>query len=678
MPEPPGASSPAAEGRRSAASAVQDDLRALHAVVEGTARGTGQEFFQSLVRHLAAAIDVHYAVVAEFPKAPPHVRTLAFWARDRIVDNFEYDFTGTPCAEIVRGGLIHYPTGVSKLFPQATPLVERGIDSYMAVPFLDGEGNILGHLAVFDERPMPVEPRRGFIFRIFAARATAERERMRAEERLRESEARYRDLYENAPNAYLIVGTDGRIKSANRRLAELLGYPVDELVGALIHSFMPDTPAGKMRSMEIYRKHMAGEPVSGWELELRRKDGRPLWVNVWMEPGRGEDGTVGASRAFFVDITDRVLAEAERARLHQQNLYLQEEIKSDHNFEQIIGRSPALREVLDNVGRVAPTAASVLISGETGTGKELIARAIHSTSKRRDKPLIKVNCAALPSGLVESELFGHEKGAFSGAITKRLGRFELADGGTIFLDEIGELPAEAQVKLLRVLQEREFDRVGGTVSIHVDVRVIAATNRDLLKDVHEKTFREDLYYRLNVFPVHLPPLRERREDIPLLVHFLVNKFALRIGKRIEGVSRQTMQRLQEYLWPGNIRELENVLERAVILTTGSMLDIAPDLLPTATAAEEQPDSSHPSLTSKGDDRKGKERAEIDSPLPASQAAARKQMPSLEDVERDYILTVLRQTNWVIHGPRGAAHILALHPNTLRNRIKKLGISRSPG
>src|SRR4051812_40874169 len=326
---------PNGTGEAPATSAVRGDLRALEAVVEGTARGTGQEFFRSLVRHLAAAVDVHYAVVAEFPKAPPFVRTLAVWERDRVGANFEYDFTGTPCAEIVRGGLVHYPTGVSKLFPHATPLVERGIDGYMAVPFLDRDGNILGHLAVFDDRPMPAEPRRGFIVRIFAARATAEQERMRAERRLRASKARYRDLYENAPNAYLVVGTDGRILRANRRLAELLGYPVEELVGAVIHSFMPDTPAGKVRRMEVYRKHLAGEAVSGWELELSREDSRPLWVNVWMEPGRGEDGTIQASRSFFVDITDRVLAERERARLHEQNLYLQEEIKSVHDFERI-------------------------------------------------------------------------------------------------------------------------------------------------------------------------------------------------------------------------------------------------------------------------------------------------------------------------------------------------------
>jgi transcriptional regulator with GAF, ATPase, and Fis domain len=365
-----------------------------------------------------------------------------------------------------------------------------------------------------------------------------------------------------------------------------------------------------------------------------------------------------------VDITDRVLAEREQARLHEQNLYLQEEIKAVHNFEQIIGQSRALMEVLAHVGRVAPTDASVLITGETGTGKELIARAIHSTSKRKDKPLIKVNCAALPSGLVESELFGHEKGAFSGAIARRLGRFELADGGTIFLDEIGELPAEAQVKLLRVLQEREFDRVGGDAPIRVDVRVIAATNRDLLKEVQEKTFREDLFYRLNVFPVSLPPLRERRDDIPLLVHFLMNKFTLRIGKHLEGVSRATMQRLMEYPWPGNIRELENVLERAVILASGDALEIGPDLLPLSSPAS----TAMPPP--------GTERAAGNHLAAVPQQTAADGQPSLEAVERSYIVTVLQQTDWVITGPRGAAKLLDLPASTLRHRMKKLGIKRA--
>jgi PAS domain S-box-containing protein len=653
---------PACSAESSAVSAVPDDLHALRAVVEGTAAGTGQEFFRSLVRHLAEAIDVHYAAVCEF-KNWPRGRVLAVWDRDHVVEDLDFDFATSPAAEVLTSGLAHFPTGVLQRFPRASFLAERSIEGYMAVPFVDSQGHIPGLLSVFDERPMPAEPRRLFILRIFAARVAAEFERLGAEQLLQQSEARYRDLYENAPNAYWIVGTDGRIVSANRPFAELTGYVVGELVGVPTDTLVPDTPAGKPRVREVRARHLAGEAVSGWELELLRKDGGPLWIKLWMQPTRGKDGSLQAARCFCVDVTAQVLAERERARLEQQNLYLQEEIKAAHNFEQIIGHSPALMDVLDQVGCVAPTDASVLVTGETGTGKELIARAVHSASPRKDKPLIKVNCAALPAGLVESELFGHEKGAFSGAIARRQGRFELADGGTIFLDEIGELPAEAQVKLLRVLQEREFDRVGGNTPIRVDVRVIAATNRDLLKEVQEKTFREDLYYRLNVFPVRLPPLRERQDDIPPLVHFLVNKFATRVGKRLDGVSRGTMQRLQEYPWPGNVRELENVLERAVILATGPTLEVAPDLLPA-------PAKTHPV-----EERAQPEGAGDVPATAAAPQAAGQPRPSLEAVERDYIVTVLQQTNWVLTGPRGAAKALGLHANTLRNRMKKLGITR---
>jgi PAS domain S-box-containing protein len=459
-----------------------------------------------------------------------------------------------------------------------------------------------------------------------------------------------RDLYENAPNAYLLLDTDGRILRVNRRVTEILGYAASELVGADLHSFMADTPAGKARGQEVSRKHLAGAAVAGWELEMRHNDGRPLWIKLWLEPCRAADGTVGAARAIFLDITERVLAD-QRTRLQAQTLYLQEEIKAHYDFEQIVGQSPALLEVLANVRRVALTDASLLVTGETGTGKELIARAIHFSSRRQDRPLIKVNCAALPAGLVESELFGHEKGAFSGAVAKRLGRFELADGGTIFLDEIGELPREAQAKLLRVLQERELDRVGGTAPVKVDVRVIAATNRSPFQMVQEKTFRDDLYFRLNVFPIHLPPLRARRDDIPLLAQFLVRKFAQRIGKHLEGIAEATLRRLEEYPWPGNIRELENVLERAVILAAGPILEMAPDLLSTPAA----PPPAAP-------------------PVPGP--AATPPQPTLEAAEHAYILTVLEQTNWVIAGQRGAAKILGLHPSTLANRMKKLGITRA--
>jgi PAS domain S-box-containing protein len=621
---------------------ADDDVAALRALVEGTARHTGQEFFQSLVRHLAQAVGTRYAFVAEFAGAG-RARTLAFWLRDGIADNVEWDVAGTPCEDVVRGNLCHYPAGVKDRFPADRPLVEWGIESYLGVPLCDARGERLGHLAVFDDRPMPAEPHRLFTFHIFAARAAAELERLRLERSLVESRERYRDLYEEAPIAYVLEDLESRFISANRAALRILGLRPEEVPVTVGLALVPDTPEAQRRAREALASVGRGTDTSGVVLELRRKDdGRPVWVRWWSRPEPGGLYT----RTMFVDVTAQVLAEQEQARLHQQNAYLQEEIKAAHNFEEIIGRAPALLAVLDSAQRVAPTTSTVLITGETGTGKELVARAIHSTSPRKDRPLIKVNCAALPAGLVESELFGHEKGAFTGALARRVGRFELAHGGTLFLDEVGELPPEAQAKLLRVLQEREVERVGGTAPIKVDVRVLAATNRDLMNAVREKSFREDLYYRLNVFPIHLPPLRERKDDVPLLVHFLLEKFAARIGRKVEGVSPETMRRLLGYPWPGNIRELENVLERAVILARGPVLEIGPDVLP-ARPEPETPEGRQPAPPG-----------------------------SLEEMERRHILGALGQAGWVIDGPRGAARALGLHPNTLRSRMKKLGISRA--
>jgi PAS domain S-box-containing protein len=459
-------------------------------------------------------------------------------------------------------------------------------------------------------------------------------------------EERYRDLFDEAPIAYVNEDLESRFISANRAAQRILGITADEVAGMVGRSFIPDTPEAQQRFRDAFDSIAMGTDTSGVILELRRKnDGRPVWIQWWSKP----DPTGTYTRTMFVDITDRVLMEREKLQLQQQNVYLQEEIKAAHNFDEIIGQSPVLLSVLEQVAVVASTGASVLIHGETGTGKELIARAIHSRSPRRDKALIKINCAALPAGLVESELFGHERGAFSGAIAKRIGRFELAHGGTIFLDEVGELQPDVQAKLLRVLQEREFERLGGNATIKIDVRVIAATNRDLPRAVAEGRFREDLFYRLNVFPIVLPPLRERASDIPLLVHFLVAKSAVRIGKRIQSVSATTMRRLAAYPWPGNVRELENVVERAVILSQADVLEVEPELLPSAPDAVRRFDEV---------------------------AGGRRSSMKLEAVERAHILDVLSQTQGVIEGERGAAKILAIHPNTLRSRMKKLGITRS--
>ena len=348
-----------------------------------------------------------------------------------------------------------------------------------------------------------------------------------------------------------------------------------------------------------------------------------------------------------------------KARLEKENVYLREELCAEHNFEEIVGNSPALLKALHAVEQVAPTDSTVLIYGETGTGKELVARAIHSRSSRNGRALVSVNCSAISAGLVESELFGHMKGAFTGALERRIGRFELANGGTIFLDEIGELCLETQVKLLRVLQEHEFEPVGSSHPLRVDVRVIAATNRNLHEAVQAGRFRSDLFYRLNVFPIELPPLRERRADIPQLVAFCLSQFSKRLGKKMDGVSRESMENLVNYPWPGNIRELQNVIERAIIVSADPTLRLDRDLMPVAAAAKgmEAPDEDSP------EDRQ----ADLKSPKP---------LLTLDEVERNHIFAALQQASGVVDGPKGAAKILNLHPNTLRHRMDKLGIKTS--
>jgi formate hydrogenlyase transcriptional activator len=334
--------------------------------------------------------------------------------------------------------------------------------------------------------------------------------------------------------------------------------------------------------------------------------------------------------------------EALRDKLHKEKTYLEEEVRTEHNFGQIVGESSVLHRVLKLAETVAPTGSTVLIRGETGTGKELVARAIHDLSPRRDRTFVRLNCAAIPTGLLESELFGHEKGAFTGAIGQKAGRFELAHHGTLFLDEVGDIPLELQPKLLRVLQEQEFERLGSTRTIRVDVRLVAATNRDLARMVADGQFRSDLYYRLDVFPLLLPPLRERSDDIPGLVRHFAQRFAQRMGRRIETIPSDVMEALVRYPWPGNIRELQNVIERAVILSPGPSLQVPlGDLQPAPGVAEE----------------------------PTAEAV------TLADAEREHIVGVLRGTGWVVGGPDGAAARLGMRRSTLQWKIKKLGISR---
>lgn len=610
----------------------------LRKIDEGTAAVTGSAFFPSLVKSLAEALQTRYGFVSRFVEGTrTRVRTLAFWKGDGFLDNFEYDLPHTPCERVLSGEICLFPEKVQDLFPDhRDDLAKLGVESYLAIPVLDRSGMVMGHLAVMDTKPMRDDPRVLSVFKIFGVRAGAELERLQMELRLKENEQQLRDLFDEAPIAYVNEGLDSKFIRANKTALHTLGITLEQVEGTYGKTFIPDTPEAQRRLKEAFDSVGKGIDTKGVVLELRRKDnGKPLWIRWWSRP----DSTGTYTRTMFIDITEQVLMEQEKARLEAQAVYLQEEIKGTHNFEEIIGSASSLKKVLKGVERVAPTDSTVLITGETGTGKELIARAIHNLSPRKGRPLVKVNCAAIPAGLIESELFGHEKGAFTGALTRKMGRFEVADKGTIFLDEIGELPLDLQSKLLRVLQEGEFERVGGTQTFKVNVRVIAATNRHLEHLSKTGQYRPDLYYRLNVFPVHVPALREREDDVPLLAQYFVQKHAANLGKKIEKIPERMMTALQRYSWPGNVRELEHVIERAVILSESSELEPIDWLTPSA---------------NKGGNSKAL---------------------TLEDIERRHITDILEQTNWRVSGDKGAAAILGLKPTTLEARMKKLGIER---
>jgi PAS domain S-box-containing protein len=625
-----------------------DSLDDMQVLARAASLARGDALFPALVQNVARALHASEALVSQAIDAE-HVRTLAVFVHGAPQPNYEYELAGTPCAEVLRGETVHHVSGLAEKYPHTA----QGYEGYYGVPLTAADGAVLGHICVYDASALELTERQKLFCDVFAGRAAAELQRMRAERELRMSEDRFRDLFDEAPIAYVHEGVDTRFIRANRTAMRVLGLCDADLPNLYGKSLVPDTPEAHALAHAALESIGRGVDTNGVLVMLRRKsDGKDIYIQWWSRP----DPSGGFTRTMFIDVTERVLMEREQKRLQSQNRYLQEEIKSVHNFDEIIGASSGLLRVLENVRRVAPTDATVLICGETGTGKELIARAIHSAGRRADRPFIKLNCAALPAGLVESELFGHEKGAFSGAVQRREGRFELANGGTIFLDEIGELPLDVQAKLLRVLQEQEFERVGSSKTIKVDVRVVAATNRDLRKSVRDGEFREDLYYRLAVFPVDLPPLRARAEDIPLLVQFFVQKYATRVGRRVEGVDPDTLMALARYPWPGNIRELENLIERGLILNSSPLLRIPPEMLAVAPPAERA--------------------APAAAAMAMEEPSADIEASGLHHVQREHILRVLKATHWVIEGNAGAAIKLGLKPATLRHRMKKLGIARA--
>ena len=629
------------------------DLQALREIVEGTAAETGAGFFDALVKHLARSIGTKCAWVTEWLPDQRRLRALSFWNGENYTPDYEYSITNTPCEDVVesrRPVIIH--DRLIDLYPKDPDLQSLGAMSYMGVPLLDTDGQILGHLAVLDDKPTSENESVTAIFNIFAGRAGAELRRMRRDRALQEREQKLSLMFEGAMDAIVEFDSDFRITNLNAAAVRVFGGSVSDRLNKGLGELLTKEARDKLQYLTAELGRQNDGKQSTWipdGLECVGPEGKRFPAEATLS--RYEL----AGRTFYTlilrNVHERVAAEERIRSLMGEADYLRAEIDAIQGFEEIVGASPALRHVLKDVERVAGMDTTVLITGETGTGKELIARAIHRRSGRSAKPLITVNCAAISANLQESEFFGHEKGAFTGAVQRRDGRFKLADGGTIFLDEVGEMSLDLQAKLLRVLQEGEFEPVGSSRTVRVNVRVVAATNRDLEQMSKQGLFRADLMYRLNVFPVHLPSLRERGEDVVLLAEMFARQLGKRRGLSVATLSESQKRRLRGYDWPGNVRELQNVIERAFITSVdGKTLNLdraLPDIESIADSAPRIDTGETRVLTAK----------------------------ELKDLERNNIETALIAAKGRVSGPGGAAELLGLNANTLASRMRALGIAK---
>jgi len=598
---------------------------------------SSESFFNSMAIELARCLEADYTIIGEIPQGEEgKVRTIGVCGQGVIAENFSRELAGTPCGLVIERGTSSYAAGVTEIFPRDFLLKQMKVEGYAGTPLNDSQGRVIGLMVALYTRSLANAKFAEMILRLFSTRTAAEIERKRTEDALRQSEERFRIALSCAPVKIFNQDRDLRYTWVYN-LPE--GWTEQDCLGKTDEEIFDPENAAKMVALK--RPVLETGRGTRHEFALTAR-GKTYHCDITVEPLIDGAGQVVGVNCACVDITHlREVTEELRLakeKLAEEKLYLEEAIDTELGFGEIIGRSSALEEVMAKVAKVAPSDATVLLLGETGTGKELVARALHRMSHREGNSFIKLNCAAIPSGLFESELFGHEKGAFTGAVARKLGRLELADRGTLFLDEIGEIPLSLQPKLLRVLQDQEFERLGGTQTLKVNFRLLAATNRDLLQSVKEHEFRSDLYYRLNVFPIYIPPLRERREDIRPLVEHFVRKFASKMRKSITSIPSRTMESLVRWEWPGNIRELENFLERSVILTPGSVLQSP---LSELQAAE-------------GEDNGGK-------------------TDSRRDKERERILRALRECHGRLGGPDGAAARLGLNRTTLQYRLDQFGI-----
>src|SRR5579863_8944076 len=547
-----------------------------------------------------------------------------------------YEYTGLPMEQAKGWGwkVVVHPDDLDRLVREWLSLVEARKPGELETRIRRYDGEYRWFLI----RVVPQLDSEGNLVRWFGSNTDIE-DRKRAETKLLEDEREFRRITDAIPQTIVVLDPCGNALYANREMLDYTGHSMEDVVAS---DFRARTyhPEDLDRVREERKAGLARGLPFEVEQRARRKDGQYRWLLLRYNPFHDEQGRLLRWYATGTDIDDRKRAED---RTRNENIALREDIVRSSMFEEIVGSSEALRKVMDQVSKVAPTDSTALVLGETGTGKELIARAIHNRSNRSNRAFIRVNCAAIPSSLIASELFGHEKGSFTGATQRRLGRFESADGGTIFLDEVGELPLETQISLLRVLQEREFQRVGSNESLRVDVRVVAATNRNMEAAISAGWFREDLFYRLNVFPLEVPPLRQRKEDIPLLVEYFVDRFAGKAGKKITGIDKRSMDLLQMYAWPGNIRELQNVIERSVIVCDTVNLSVDESWLGHAARS--------------------------------SASGAQPLSKKLAAEEKELIEAALAESHGRVSGPSGAAARLGIPQSTLDSRIKSLKINK---
>lgn len=626
-----------------------DDInRLVRYIVEHTHTQFGKDYFRVLVKHLSEALEVRGAWVTELLTKEQRLRSFAFWLNGKYVDHYEYDLQNTPCERVVMNkDCFFVPDRVIELFPQDPDLAPLNAVSYMGHPLIDEERRVVGHLAIIHDAPLHPSKEQKAVFNLFAQRANAELLRLHAHEAFLEKKKHLSALIESMNDAILEINSLGFVSLVNPATLHLFGWEEANLLGSLVFSLFEDDSATYLRRiLKVSRSHPdTKEPFLEKELQVFGKNGD-------ITPVKASICRYEVNNELYHTMLLRNLKDLRRAE-HRIKIMEEDAVHIDGKTSvQIMGECQALQKVMGDIRHVAKSNSTVLLLGESGTGKEVFARNIHESSLRNQKPLVIVNCAAIPSNLIESEFFGHEKGAFTGALQRREGRFSLADGGTLFLDEVGELPLDMQPKLLRVLQEGEFETLGGNRTIKVDVRVIAATNRNLEKMVQEGTFREDLYYRLNVIPIHLPPLRKRGGDVVLLADLFIKKFARQTGKKILPLNAESIELLLSYHWPGNIRELQHVIERAVILAQDEHLQLDRFI----------PGRIKTSLTGVSDQQ----------PLEKQKILTADQ---LNELERQNLLKALKQSYWKISGAHGAAALLGIPPSTLNSKIKAFGLKK---